>query len=281
MEKGKVYLFLGNQSEDIIIYLSAIIQNVGCGVLVVDDTKNSAIMDCIPSPLDQPEPIHYRGIDYIKIQSPLLLKNEELMSEDIINYKIQKEQSYGSNMTLIPEKYEEPNYVPRECYVMEESWKENRIEELFSLYHIVLVVSESYNHISLFQNVIHTYLISNLEKKNIMNLSKYCLKEDIPTTIILKDVCDGILNIDSYLKNYLIFDQNIDNRYEIPLDEVDYEYRICLGYKQFQGFRHLSKDYQKILLEMSSFLLQVEEQSIKKAFLRAKKGGIYEGSILE
>lgn len=77
----KVYSFIGTPCYDILIYLSMLLKNMGKKVLVVDNSKDQEVMNCIQKPLDLEGLIHYNQVDYIGEE----ISNNEITYEyDII-----------------------------------------------------------------------------------------------------------------------------------------------------------------------------------------------------
>lgn len=64
MGNKKIYGFFGTPSYDMIIYLAAIITNLGKRVLVIDHSIEQDIMSCYIHPKEKINFFHYKNVDY-------------------------------------------------------------------------------------------------------------------------------------------------------------------------------------------------------------------------
>ncbi|BCN30240.1 hypothetical protein [Anaeromicropila herbilytica] len=263
MQEHSVYLFIGKPSNDFIIYLATILQNLSISVLIIDETNQ--MKQCIQIPEEQPEPIHYRGIDFINMET-LLEKYSSLMGDMCLQQDIE---------ACLDMQYQ--------VYFILSDLNDSILKEL----------EESKDNKNLFlkhsyfsNNLKQTYLITDSTKNNIEKVTDFINLFNQKVTIILRDICEGKLNMQYYLNTYFERYEYSIRRYQIPLDEVDYEYRIRLEYETFQDFKNISKEYQKVLMEVAKEMLkemiidvEVSDKTLKKAFQLARKGVVYENSI--
>lgn len=76
-----MYSFIGTPCYDILIYLSILLKNLNKKVLVIDDSVDQEVMNCIEKPLDLEGMIHYNQVDYLGggMYSSELLKEYDIV----------------------------------------------------------------------------------------------------------------------------------------------------------------------------------------------------------
>jgi hypothetical protein len=210
-------------------------------VLIIDETNQ--ISNCIPTPSKQPEPIHYKGVDYVSRNNNKF--GSELNSDDAMF------QQYDFILILTD---------IRDAVANKEKL---RVEQDYPM---------------LMQNLKNTFIITDSKRNHMEGTVEFINHYNKAVSVIIRDICDSKLNMEYYINTY--FDkQLITKRYSLPLDEVDYEYRIRIEYEGFQEFRNISKEYQALLIHIINEMVEADEKEVKKAFQRAKKGVVHESGI--
>lgn len=119
------------------------------------------------------------------------------------------------------------------------------------------------------------FLLTDFQKRNIAGARDVLKREEKISMVILRDCLYGKINRNYFEKNYFSVIRQVLKIYELPLDELDYERRIRLGYEPVQNLKGLSKEFKQLLILLTESMTGLSVKKIKLAYGKQERRGWY------
>lgn len=124
-------------------------------------------------------------------------------------------------------------------------------------------------------------LFSDYQKENLTAASACAGNLTRPGFLVFRDACMDKFGEEYLIREYSCFDTMYLDLHSIPLDVIDYGYRLKMKYELYQGFLHLSKAYRHSLMMVVEELEQCSASQGKRAYQKAERGKYHGSRILE
>lgn len=122
---------------------------------------------------------------------------------------------------------------------------------------------------------------TSMKKQEIAECMKGLLCLQKQNYLILRDLTGGGMDRRYLKQHYREAVLRLQKLYEIPLDYVDKDYQTEMDYNGVLQFRHLSKAYCDVLVDVVKQLTDFKRKEIERAFHFVKEGRIFDSRILE
>lgn len=238
MRKQKKIGFIGVKKQDLCIYLAAILNNLGYQVLVEDRSYEQEILNCIPDAAQGKGKFFYHENEP---GSELSLVGEHL-------------ESHYEKKT-----YKNVDYIGETCELCEEYD-----------YHLI-DLGEWAQSLEL-KNLDEIILVTDCEKRNIEKYRKLFQIFSVPMSLVVRNICE-FHKRNLFLQDYFHdVKWNLTERFLLPFDAVDEEYRICMQYEPYREFNRISEELNSLLIRLCKNNTENKLSQILYALKQARKG---------